>query len=183
RLAYDIPAVRRVPPSGTLLRGRQGGSPMQLRSWESIERRIARAAAAFALAAGALAAPALAQCDPAVLSHAGGRPLTLVARDDIAYVAYHGDLRIIDVSNPTAPALLGTALVPGAAQRIDLGQTHLGMACGDGGLVIVDVSNPAAPVVRSVVQMDYAADVAVSNHEAFVVDSTDLKIRDISAPP
>ena len=55
-------------------------------------------------------------------------------------------LQIIDVSNPSAPALVGSYDTAGMAQDVAVSGTLAYVVNFDDGLEIVDVSHPAVPV-------------------------------------
>jgi hypothetical protein len=65
-----------------------------------------------------------------------------------AYVADDDEgLQIVDVSDPAAPALLGSYDTPGDARGVQVVNSTAYVADDDEGLQIVDVSDPAAPAL------------------------------------
>jgi len=69
-----------------------------------------------------------------------------------AYVADRGSgLRIIDISNPSAPANAGAIDTPGSATNVFLAGSIALVADGVTGIQAIDVSNPAAPVILSTI--------------------------------
>ena len=57
-------------------------------------------------------------------------------------------LRIFDVADPSAPALLGAVHTPGAAGGVAVRGTHAYIASGDRGLTVVNAADPAHPAVQ-----------------------------------
>ena len=80
-----------------------------------------------------------------LLSGAEQEGLTVVG--SYAYVTNgsHG-LRVIDISNPAAPAEMGFCDTPGYAGAVAVAGNYAYVADGFSGLRIIDISNPAAPV-------------------------------------
>lgn len=66
---------------------------------------------------------------------------------DRAYVTLHRGLAIVDLSNPTAPALLGQVYLPARSFGVVVSGAYAYVACSDSGLRVVDVSSPGAPQV------------------------------------
>ncbi|MHB1034187.1 MAG: Ig-like domain-containing protein [Pirellulales bacterium] len=103
-------------------------------------------------------------------------------------VAYVTDaqtgLRIIDVSNPSAPWERGEYHTSGHARGVDISGTRAYVADQDAGLVIIDVTNPAAPVQVGVYDTSGDAEgVAVSGTRAYVADAyAGLVIIDVTDP-
>lgn len=92
-------------------------------------------------------------------------------------------LAIVDVSDPTAPALIGRAAIDGQARGLAIDGDHAYVAAGAGGLVVVDVSDLRAPKVKgaarvagSAIRVDYA------NGLAFVAAWNDARVYDVSNP-
>jgi hypothetical protein len=87
------------------------------------------------------------------------------------YGAAGGDLRIVDVSNPTAPSEVGFYDMPGDAWSVAEGVAVAGdyayIAAG-GDLRIVDVSNPAVPTEVGFYDTPEARGVTVAGDYAYV---------------
>ena len=81
---------------------------------------------------------------------------------DLAYLAdpWQG-LRIIDVADPAAPALLGSYATPGTAQDVMVSADVAYLAAGAEGLRVLDVSDPALPTELTALEAPYAQAVAV----------------------
>lgn len=57
-------------------------------------------------------------------------------------------LRILDISNPAAPVLVGALTTPGQASDIAIAGDRAYIADGGmGGLLVLDISDPASPVM------------------------------------
>jgi hypothetical protein len=61
--------------------------------------------------------------------------------------AVDGDLRVINVTDPGTPQLIGTYRTPGIAMDVETAADIAYVADGDGGLQIIDVSNPLTPTL------------------------------------
>ena len=101
-------------------------------------------------------------------------------------------LHIVDVSDPSAPALLGSFDVPGIAEEVGVVSSNLMgtpeitayVADGRGGLHIVDVSDPAAASLVATVDDQWrASHVAVANGLAYVAsEGRGVHIVDVGDP-
>ena len=112
---------------------------------------------------------------PFELSHLGsvvtpGSPYELVVRGDHAYVAdYTSGLTVVDVSDPSSPAIVGALVLPGASRGIDVAGDRAYVAAYSSGLRVVDVSDQTAPVeVAYCDTLGAAYEVAVAGHYAYV---------------
>ncbi|HEY7062450.1 MAG TPA: hypothetical protein VII06_13305 [Chloroflexota bacterium] len=115
-----------------------------------------------------------------------------VARDGrYAYVAAGRSLRVLDLREPTQPALVGVAELPTIGQGVAVSGQYAYVPAGDYGLLIVDVSDPAAPrLVASQILTEFAhriassaLAVAVAGQFAYVAaGSGGMQIVDVSAP-
>lgn len=104
---------------------------------------------------------------------------------DFAYVAAGASgLRIVNVSNRSAPILAGSLDTPGNAQDVRVIGNLAYVADGTSGLRIIDVTNPSAPVSRgSLDTPGDAQDVTVKGSRAFVADGANgLQIIDVTNP-
>lgn len=117
-------------------------------------------------------------------------PTTKLANDvavagDYAYLAENRDLYLFDISDPPAPAVLGTWPAPGnglSSVAVDGDYAYVGAARD--GLRIVDISNPSTPTETGVYPIsDHINDVALLGDRAYVAaDSEGLHIVDVSNP-
>jgi hypothetical protein len=92
---------------------------------------------------------------------------------------------VVDISDPTAPHLVGQADTEGAAYSLTLAAGHLVLVADMGsGLAVIDVSDPASPeVVGSCRVGGWARDVAVSGNHAFLAcQNAGLRVVDFSDP-
>jgi hypothetical protein len=102
-----------------------------------------------------------------------------------AYVATLEDgLRVVDVSNPTAPIEIGFYNTPGVARGVTVAGGYAYVADGYSGLRVVDVSDPAAPTeVGFYDTPGYAIEVTVAGDYAYVADHDEgLRMIDVSDP-
>jgi hypothetical protein len=102
-----------------------------------------------------------------------------------AYVADDSSgLRIIDISNPTAPILKGTYDTPNGASGVQVVGNYAYVADGSSGLQIIDISNPTTPTLKGNCNTSgNAYRVQVVGNYAYVADgSSGLQIIDISNP-
>lgn len=93
-------------------------------------------------------------------------------------------LTITDVSNPNAPTLVGSLVLPGAfAGDVQVVGNLAYVAGGGSGLFVVDVSNPAAPSqVGFYNTPGFSRAVFVEGNLAYVADTNQLQIIDVSVP-
>ncbi|MDR1451739.1 MAG: cadherin domain-containing protein [Helicobacteraceae bacterium] len=104
-----------------------------------------------------------------------------------AFVAdYNNGLRIVDVSDPANPALIGQ-IATGYAYGVALSSDNTKAFVAGNGLQIVNVSDPFSPSLIGQIATERAQDVALSsdNTKAFVANyysSNGLQIIDISDP-
>lgn len=108
----------------------------------------------------------------------------IALRGNYAYVAAgEAGLRIIDVSNPTAPSEVGFADTPWIATSIALAENFAYIADDWTGLRIIDIADPANPVeVGAYDTPGQAFSVAVAGNMAYVTDGEGLRILDVSDP-
>lgn len=104
----------------------------------------------------------------------------------LAYVAAsRGGLQVVDLSDPSAPALLGAVRSDGEVLGVAIGADDtLVMAAGSAGLLLADASDPRAPaVVGELFTGGYARGVQVVGSMAYFADSWGgLRLVDISEP-
>lgn len=105
-----------------------------------------------------------------------------------AFVADHdGGLKIIDLSNPSNPKIIGKYSDDGYAFDIALSNdnTRAYLADNSGGLKILDISNPTQPkLLGSYSDNGYINHIALSkdNTKAYITNNTQIKILDIQNP-
>jgi hypothetical protein len=108
-----------------------------------------------------------------------GDPIDVEVENDVAYLT-DGDLRIADVSNPTAPAEL-SSLDAGDARLVETADGLVYVAEGGtlpndkGSLRIVEVSNPTTPVqLASLPLPGWPTDMEVADGRAYVTLNLEL---------
>jgi hypothetical protein len=67
---------------------------------------------------------------------------------NFAYISEGPNFKVLDISNPLQPTLVGKLLLGDLINRIVVSGTVAWVANSQKGLVAVDISNPAAPQVR-----------------------------------
>jgi hypothetical protein len=93
------------------------------------------------------------------------------------------DLQIVDVSDPSAPTLLGTLETPGGEWDVQMARGYAFLS-GSDGLHSVDLLDPTAPTLSGTVPLsDDPVDFRLDGHLAYVaVRYAGLRIIDISDP-
>ena len=107
------------------------------------------------------------------------------ANGSFAYVAAGASgLVVVNVGNPSSPAIVATLDTPGNANDVRVLGNRVYVADGSAGLRIIDVTNPLQPVLLgSLDTAGEANDVIVSGNFAYVADGVaGLQIIDISNP-
>ncbi len=102
-----------------------------------------------------------------------------------AYVAMSElGLRVIDVSNPSAPTLLQTLETPGRAYDVAAAGTTVYVADGQSGLQVVDVANPRLPtLVANVETPGDARGLTLAGSSLYLADGeAGLQVLDIANP-
>ena len=93
-------------------------------------------------------------------------------------------IKIIDISDPSSPRVVGELDTPGNAERITVSGNLAFVADGEAGMRVVDVSHPDAPQEISAHDTSgYTWDVRISGDRAYVADGDQgLRIIDVSDP-
>jgi hypothetical protein len=102
-----------------------------------------------------------------------------------AYVAdYSSGLRVIDITDPANPSVVGTCDTPGFANGVYISGNYAYVADDHSGLQVIDISNPANPfVIGSYNPAGVAYGLYVSGNYAYVADYVaGLRIIDITDP-
>jgi hypothetical protein len=143
---------------------------------------------ALSLVAGIVALASLAGAPARALTDLGAFPTSPNAGSVFAdgakvYAAVGlGGIRILDVSNPAAPSLLGQFDTVGQAREV-VAQGILAYVVQSDGLQILDVSNPAAPAPLGFLPLVSLEGIAVSGSFAYVAKALDgLVVVDVSNP-
>lgn len=110
----------------------------------------------------------------------------VVVQGDFAYVAQGlSGLRVVDVSNPEAPAEVGSLAVPGLANGVVLdGTTAYVSRAQTPGVSIIDIADPANPVLLgSVASAGESSAVDLVGSLLYIADgATGLRVVDVSNP-
>lgn len=94
----------------------------------------------------------------------------MVVVGNTIYLA-NGQLRIIDVSNPMTPTIIGSYDTPGHAYDVVVAGDYAYVADGYTGLSVINVSNPSTPVKVSTYDTpNDAIGIAVAGRYAYVAD-------------
>lgn len=102
-----------------------------------------------------------------------------------AYVASGGTgLRVVNVSNPLVPQIVGLLDTPGNGNDVKVVGITAYLADGATGLSVIDVSNPSVPVLLGTADTPgIAQDVAIKGSLVYVADgATGLQIVDVADP-
>lgn len=127
------------------------------------------------------------------ISHFGGGTGSdfsgIAVSGNYAYIAdSKKGLEIVDISNPTAPALVGTYETTYNVTDVTISGNYAYIADFKKGLTIVDINNPSSPSQVGIYNNYGIMDVAVSGNYAYIADSfapdsyDGLAIIDISSP-
>jgi len=74
-----------------------------------------------------------------------GVTLSVAVRDNQVFYSRGRQLRIMDVTRPEVPQLIGHVDLPMLITGIALSGSHAYLSCLEAGLQVVDIGNPAAP--------------------------------------
>lgn len=120
----------------------------------------------------------------AALAAPSGTAYTPFYAAEKVYVAYGtAGLRIIDVSNPSSVALLGTADLGGDSRAVVVSGNYAYVAARDSGVYVVDVTNSANPVKIKTIKTPRARGIALYGTNVFVAASdSGIGVIDITNP-
>ena len=121
-----------------------------------------------------------------------GNAEIFLADGSLLYLALNyggsGSLRMMDISDPAAPANAGYITTRGEITSLAVSGGYVYLTqqfTTDGteaGLLVVDVSDPAAPVMAGDFNLPGARSVAVEGGYLYLTDSSGLRVFDISDP-
>lgn len=123
------------------------------------------------------------QAEGSVDLHASGGGVFV--EGNYAYVSTSSAFKIIDVSNPAGPAIVGSLVLPGdtGSEGLTKQGNYVYVANGFSGLAIVDVTNPTAPTLAGTGSTgDNTFDVAVVGTHAYVGFFYGFLVFDVSNP-
>lgn len=88
---------------------------------------------------------------------------------------------IVNITNPTAPAIVSYYDTPGTAESVTVVGTLAYVADGIKGILVMDVSQPSSPrLVSSYITPAYTTDVAIQGNIAYLAQTNHLNILDIT---
>ena len=152
------------------------------------QRNVARVVPVVVIGACLLAMPALAQdCPELVGQWPYGEVWAAAVSGDYAYFGSGGALMVADVSEPSAPQVVGSVALPDILVEVAVSDGYAYVADWRAGLRIVDVQIPSAPVEVGPwgwgAPGHVARDVAVSGGYAYVAAGYDgVRVIDVSTP-
>ncbi|HPT71485.1 MAG TPA: T9SS type A sorting domain-containing protein [Candidatus Cloacimonadota bacterium] len=113
-----------------------------------------------------------------------GAASSMAISENIAYIADDIDFKVIDITNPIAPQLLGSCTTLGTGLSMEISGDLVYVAEGTSGLQIIDVSNSQSPqIIGSYPTPNSANYIAVEGNRAYLACyDTGLMIFDISNP-
>jgi hypothetical protein len=122
-------------------------------------------------------------CVPVAEFNAGETVQSLQVQSNYLYVGCMSTLKIYDISNHSAPVLMGQTN-PGSIRGLAVQGNYAYVAAWSYGLRIINISNPAAPAeVGHLDTPDWAYGVKMAYNYAYVADSgSGVRIIDISNP-
>ncbi len=124
---------------------------------------------------GLVVADARADCPELVGRWPYGPAFAVAASGDYAYFTSGAALMVADVSDPSAPRVVGDVTLPDIGTDIAVSGRYVFVADGGSGLRVVDVGTPPAPVeVGFVATGSPASNVAVGGGRAYVLTEGSL---------
>ena len=117
----------------------------------------------------------------------GGTPKGIKMTDTNVYVVDSEagkEFKIVDISDPTLPYLVGSYDLPAGGYDVDLSGSRAYIADDTGGLVILDISDPTNPSLLGSFAFNWASAVEVVGDYAFVAgwNAGNIRIFDVSDP-
>jgi hypothetical protein len=115
----------------------------------------------------------------------GGAVTTVAVQGNYAYIGEGSALAVVNVSNPSEPAILGSIPLPSVLDGIAVSGSYAYVADADSGLQIVNISNPSAPAVQGYYDLPggTASNVVIMGSDAYVADgSNGLEIINVVNP-
>lgn len=118
------------------------------------------------------------------IGHIGGQITAVAIQGNYAYIGEGWSLRILDISNPSAPKPKGNIVIPNGVNAVAVSGKLAYVADSSGGFRIIDVSIPEAPFKRGFHETpDFAHDLAIFGNLVYVADGVaGLRIINVSNP-
>jgi hypothetical protein len=112
------------------------------------------------------------------------QPLEIAVAGTLALMADgYGWLRVMDVSHPASPALMGSCETPSYPTGVATLGSYALVAVGEAGVVVVDLADPREPrIVATFETPNSAYGIWVSGTTAFVADYLTVQVIDVSDP-
>ena len=103
---------------------------------------------------------------------------------DLLYMGSGARMRVIDISDPVSPTVVGEVWLPGVVEDLAVDEGYAVVALGDDGVRVVNVNVPTAPrVVGAVDTPGNALGIAVADGYVYVADDREgLRVIDLSVP-
>ncbi len=120
-----------------------------------------------------------------LVSQIGGNTQAIAVSGDITWAGIGLSLTSVDISDPSAPKMLGkSAPFTDTIQDIFIQGKTAFVAAGSAGLQIVDITNPAQPnILASIQSASFAEGIAVLGKTAYLANgATGINIIDVSDP-
>ena len=114
---------------------------------------------------------------------------SIEVKGDYAYIACDADFRIINISDPTSPSLVGS-VVPQLPylDNIEVSGNYLFATTSDG-ITVIDIATPSSPSIVTILTLDRIRDTRIHGGYLYCISSTiplilagTLSIIDISNP-
>ena len=129
--------------------------------------------------------------NPTEVGFEGGSARGVFVNGGYAYVVGNGGMKVVDVSTPTNPTILGVYSIRVGADNVAVAGNYAYLTSGSQyptpeleGLRVIDISNPTNPEqIGSYAVPGYAYDVNVSGNRAYIASlGGGLRVMDISEP-
>jgi hypothetical protein len=117
-----------------------------------------------------------------LLGASDGPCLAVTAQGEMAVLGSGLWLKVLDIVDPAAPALLGELLLPGVVRDVALQDSLAYVAADRAGLLIVDLHNPSSPVLRGSCVVAAALGVVVEGDRACLAGPHAISSVDIQDP-
>ncbi len=90
-----------------------------------------------------------------VISHTGGSAQALFVSGSLAYAGFGPELTILDISNPLAPARLGSVNLGALLEEVKVSGSYAYVLLGISGFAVVNVAVPYHPALAGQLSTNY----------------------------